>query len=352
MKQELGPDPESVSRLSSEPSSARISVSQHRPSPLVRKSTSTITRKAKFTKSIIARTVTPPSSVPVRAESEDVTNANGNHDSSETDSTVASKEHEETDQTDQTDLSQMIWQHSVNQHRANESPDAKNAKIDTLSTMISWLLQRHRDGWTGSDDELSILERVRKEVVSDRDDAFDSLLDQLTGQERKTAKYERIIMSLVGKVGAIEPEAVHAPQAPSTKAVDSEWIMLWDRCRLLTRIILADRKFMEPDFQRLYESIEVTFSNDPHYKSIVQQSAQYHTTHENDVLLKLHGSLARLLFIFVFEYPTPLLESQHSDLLKHLYTMIGAAGASSYTSPGASLGSLQARYPQVRCREM
>lgn len=272
--------------------------------------------------------MTSPISVPVRAELETVSeNANENQHSSETDSTVASKEHEETDQTDQTDLSQMNWQPSIEQHGANNLPlDARNAKIDLLSNMVSWLLQRHRDGWTGSDNELQTLESVRKEVVSERDDVFGSLLDQLAGEERKTTKYETIIKSLLGRISVVEPETVHAPQAPFTKLIDGEWTLLWDRCRLLTRTILANRKFTEPDFQRLYESIDVTFSNDPHYKAIIQQSAQYHSAHENDVLLKLHGSLARLLFIFVFEYPTPLLESQHSDLLKHLYTMIGAAG--------------------------
>ncbi|KAL5377689.1 hypothetical protein DPSP01_009614 [Paraphaeosphaeria sporulosa] len=325
---EQGPEPESTSRLELQPpSSTRPSPFQHQPSPLSRKPPSNVTSNAKFMKTTIIRTITPPISVPIQAESKEVgENATGSHDSSETDSTVASKEHEETDQTDQTDLSQMNWQPSIEQHGANEPPDAKDAKIETLSNMVLWLLQRHRDGWTGSDDELDTLESVRKEVVSDRDDVFESLLDQLTGEERKTTKYERIIKSLVGSVSAIEPETVHAPQAPFTKAVDGEWTLLCHQCRLLTGTILADRKFTEPDFQRLYESIDVTFSNDPHYKAIVQQSAQYLGAHENNVLLKLHGSLARLLFIFVFEYPTPLLESQHSDLLRHLYTMIGAAG--------------------------
>ncbi|KAF9741558.1 hypothetical protein PMIN06_011184 [Paraphaeosphaeria minitans] len=325
---EQEPEPEPVSRLEPQPpSSSRPSPFQHQPSPVSRKPPASITREAKFTKTTIIRTITPPVSVPIQAESEEVVeNATRNQESSETDFTVASKEHEGTDQTDQTDLSQMNWQPSIEQYGANEPPDAKDAKIETLSNMVSWLLQRHRDGWTGSNDELETLESVRKEVVSDRDDVFESLLDQLTGEERKTTKYESIIKSLVGRVSAIEPETVHTPQAPFTKAVDGEWTLLWDRCRLLTRSILADRKFTEPDFQRLYESIDVTFSNDPHYKDIIQQSAQYLSAHKNNVLLKLHGSLARLLFIFVFEYPTPLLESQHSDLLRHLYTMIGAAG--------------------------
>ncbi|KAF2449592.1 hypothetical protein P171DRAFT_196003 [Karstenula rhodostoma CBS 690.94] len=330
-EQEPELEPESESRLESQPTpSTRPSPFQHQPSPPVKNPPSTITSKAKFTKTTITRTITPPISVPVRAESEEVIgNVNGNQDPSETDSTVASKEHEETDQTDQTDLSHMNWLPSTEQHGANDpTHNARDAKIDLLSNMVSWLLQRHRDGWTGSDAELATLEGVRKEVVSERNDVFESLLDQLTGQERKTTKYESIIKSVVGRVSVIEPETVHAPQAPFTKAIDGEWTLLWDRCRLLSRTILADRKFTEPDFQRLYESIEVTFSNDPHYKDIIQQSAQYHGAHENNVLLKLHGSLTRLLFIFVFEYPTPLLESQHSDLLKHLYTMIGAAGMS------------------------
>lgn len=222
----------------------------------------------------------------------------------------------------------MIWETTGEQHRGQNElrHDARDKKVDLLSNMVSWLLQRHRDGWMGSDAELARLESVRKEVVGERDNVFESLLDELIGEERKTTKYQRIIRSVVGRVSAIEPETVHAPQAPFTKAIDGEWRLLGERCRLLTRTILVDRRFTGPDFQRLYESIDVTFSSDPHYRAIIQQSADFQTAHENDVLLKLHGSLARLLFIFVFEYPTPLLESQHSELLKHLYTMIGAAG--------------------------
>ena len=321
----LEPEPEPEPH---QPSSTRPSPFQHRPSPTVRNGAPTISRKTKTTKTTITRTITPPIAVPARAESKGVESANGNQDSSETDSTVVSKEHEETDQTDQTDISQMMWQTSGEQHGgANELPrDARDRKVGLLSNMVSWLLQRHRDGWIGSDAELARLESIREEVVSERDNVVESLLDELTGEERKTTKYQNIIKSVVGRVSVIEPETVHAPQAPFTKAIDGEWRLLWERCRLLTRTILVDRKFTGPDFQRLYESIDITFSSDPHYRAIIQQSAEFHTAHENDVLLKLHGSLARLLFIFVFEYPTPLLENQHSELLKHLYTMVGAAG--------------------------
>jgi hypothetical protein len=323
------PELESQSRLEPQPrSSTRPSPFQHRLSPVGRNASSTIANKVKITKTTVTRTIRPPISTPVRAESEvAVGSADENQDSMETDSTVASKEHEETDQTDQTEFSQVNWQPSGVQHGTNNlSQNARDTKIDLLSNMVSWLLQRHRDGWTASEAELASLENVRKEVVSERNNVFESLLDQLTGEERKTAKYQSIIKRVVGRISFIEPENVHAPQAPFTKAIDGEWTLLWERCRLLTRTILVDRKFTEPNFQRLYESIDITFSNDPHYKAIIQQSAEYRSSHEDNVLLKLHGSLARLLFIFVFEYPSPLLESQHSELLKNLYTMIGAAG--------------------------
>ena len=192
--------------------------------------------------------------------------------------------------------------------------------------MVSWLLQRQRDGWDHSDEELARLENIRKEVVGEHDQVFASLLDALAGQERITTKYQKIIRSVVGTINVIEPEAVHAPQTPFTKAIDGEWKSLWTRCRLLSNMILDERAFGNEHFQHLEESIGITFANDPHYKAIVEQSTRFPAVGIGQVALKLNGSLARLLFIFVFEYPSELLHDQHSDLLKHLYSMIGAAG--------------------------
>jgi hypothetical protein len=198
--------------------------------------------------------------------------------------------------------------------------------------MISWLLQRQRDGWNHSDEELARLENIRKEVVGDQDQVFASLLDALAGQERITTKYQRIIRSVVGTINVIEPEAVHAPHAPFAKAIDSEWKSLWMKCRLLSQKILDEKAFGNEHFQHLEESAGITFANDPHYKAIIEQSTHFPAIELGEVAFKLNGSLARLLFIFVFEYPSELLHNQHSDLLKHLYSMIGAAGTFSLES--------------------
>lgn len=247
--------------------------------------------------------------------------------STPTDSTVVSKEHEETYHTDQTDLSQY-QSHAMREPHTNvheHQHDARERKINLLSSMVSWLLQRQRDGWDHSDEELTRLENVRKEVVGDSDPVFASLLEALAGQERITSKYQKIIRNVVGTINIIEPEAAHLPQAPFTKAIDNEWRLLWDRCRLLGRVILTDRPFGKQQFDHLQESIEITFANDINYKTIVQQSIRF-PSEQDDFSLKLNGSLARLLFIFVFEYPSEILQDQHSELLRHLYRIIGAAG--------------------------
>ncbi|KAJ4295236.1 hypothetical protein N0V90_007247 [Kalmusia sp. IMI 367209] len=291
-----------------------VQPSQIRPqlSPVVENDTLSKTRKSKtsVTSSVLA---------PVRVGSEGYESAVEIHDTSETDSTVVPR---------LSDISQPHWQPIKEQRGGAKGPrsDARDRKISMLSNMVSWLLDRHRHGWIGSEAEVARLESIRKEVVSDRDHVFASLLSELTGEEKKTAKYQSIIKSVVGSVSIIQPEVVNTPQAPSPKAIDREWMLLRERCRLLTQTIQVDRKFASQNFQRLYESIDVTWGSEPHYKAVIHQSAQLHAVHEDDVLVKLYGSMARLLFIFVFEYPSPLLQDQHSDLLKHLYTMIGAAG--------------------------
>ncbi|KAF1969572.1 hypothetical protein BU23DRAFT_238544 [Bimuria novae-zelandiae CBS 107.79] len=316
--------PETQLPPSTQPST-RPSPFQRQISPAVKNMSSTFADKAK---TILASVIPPPTSAPVRAETEFFESAIENQASSETDSTVVSKEHEETDQTDQTELSQINWptvegSHAVATH---DQHDARDRKINLLSNMVAWLLQHQRDGWDGSEEELTRLENIRKEIIGERDNVFATLLNELAGQERMTGKFQGIIRRMVGTIKAIEPETVHAPQAPFTKAIDNEWKLLWERCCLLTRTILNDRNFKSEDFETLEQSIGITFARDPHYRDIIQQSSDFPSVLENDVLLKLKSSLARLLFIFVFEYPSLILQGEHSHLLKHVYTMIGAAG--------------------------
>ena len=304
-------------------SSTRPSPFQHQSSPNVKNGPAAIITNAKDT---ITNTITPPVSAPARADSEGFQSAIENL-STPTDSTVVSKEHEETYHTDHTDLSQYQI-HSTREPHATvheHQNEAQERKINLLSSMVSWLLQRQRHGWDHSDEELARLENVRKEVVGESDPIFASLLEALAGQERITSKYQKIIRNVVGTINIIEPEAAHLPQAPFTKTIDNEWRLLWDRCRLLGRTILNDRPFGKQQFDHLQESIEITFANDIHYKTIVQQSIRFPADND-DFSLKLNGSLARLLFIFVFEYPSEILQEQHSELLKHLYRIIGAAG--------------------------
>lgn len=328
---ELESDSETESRLAPQlPPSTRPSPFQRQHSLHVRNGLSTLKVKGKTTRPTLVTPITPSIPVPVRAQSESLGSHLDDEFISEPDSTVASNDHEETDQTDHTGLSQINWDTVQESHTGanGHQQDAREGKVDLLSTMVQWLLQRQREGWDGSEAEIARLESIRKEVVDKRDNVFASLLDELTGQERKNVKFQSIIKSVVGTMNVIEPEKVHVPQAPFTKAIDGEWRLLWDRCRLTTRTITNDRKFQSQDFQHLEQSIEITFSSDPHYKAIVQQSADYPASLESDVLLKLNGSLARLLFVFVFEYPSPILQDQHSALLQNLYTMIGAAGMS------------------------